>query len=60
MHGLFVARGPHIKVGESHPALSSVHLYELMAELLQITPATNSGDPAQTTAMLAPRGTLFM
>ena len=52
MHGLFVARGPHFRQGQTHPAFSSVHLYELMAELLQITPAPNSGDAAATQAML--------
>jgi len=52
MHGVFVARGPHVQNGVNVPAFSSVHLYELFAELLQITPAPNSGDPAQTQAVL--------
>jgi predicted AlkP superfamily pyrophosphatase or phosphodiesterase len=54
MHGLFLARGPHLQQGLQTPPLSSVHLYELMAELLQITPAPNSGDPDATRGMLRP------
>ncbi len=45
MHGLFVARGPHLEPGVTHPAFSSIHLYALFAELLQVEPAPNSGDP---------------
>jgi predicted AlkP superfamily pyrophosphatase or phosphodiesterase len=52
MRGLFVARGPHLQSGVGHPAFSSVHLYALLAELLQISPAEHSGDPALTAAML--------
>jgi len=52
MRGLFVARGPHFRQGVAHPAFSSVHLYELMAAVLELTPAPNSGDPAVTEAML--------
>ena len=54
MHGTFIARGPHFRVGHRAPAFSSVHLYELLAALLQITPAPNSGDPAVTAGLLAP------
>lgn len=52
MHGLFIGRGPHLAVGETHPAFSSVHLYALMAELLQVQPAVQSGDPEVTAPML--------
>jgi len=51
MHGLFVARGPHFRQGATHPAFASVHLYELMASVLELVPAPNSGDPAVTAAM---------
>jgi predicted AlkP superfamily pyrophosphatase or phosphodiesterase len=53
MHGLFIGRGPHLQSGVTHPAFSSVHLYELMADLLAIEPSPNSGDLAVTAAMLA-------
>lgn len=43
MHGLFVAAGPSLKSGAMVPPVESIHLYELMCELLGITPATNSG-----------------
>lgn len=52
MQGLFIGRGPHLRSGVTHPAFSSVHLYALMSELLQITPAPNSGDPAATAELL--------
>lgn len=54
MHGLFVARGPHLKGGVRHEAFSSVHLYALLAELLQVVPADHSGDRAATQEMLVP------
>ncbi|MFT4628604.1 MAG: hypothetical protein ACI8PZ_007300 [Myxococcota bacterium] len=54
MHGLFVARGPHLQAGVRHSAFSSVHLYALLAELLQITPAEQSGNLAKTETMLVP------
>jgi len=52
MHGLFVARGPHLVQGERHDAFSSIHLYALMAELLQVTPAPHSGDLGEVDDLL--------
>jgi predicted AlkP superfamily pyrophosphatase or phosphodiesterase len=43
MHGLFVAAGPRLKSGKMVPPVESIHLYELMCELLGIEPAPNSG-----------------
>ncbi len=43
MHGLFVAAGPRLKRGELVPPIESIHLYELMCELLGIEPAPNAG-----------------
>ena len=43
MHGLFVAAGLRVVRGEIVPPIESIHLYELMCELLGIEPAPNSG-----------------
>jgi predicted AlkP superfamily pyrophosphatase or phosphodiesterase len=43
MHGLFVGAGPRFPSGERVPPVESIHLYELMCELLGIAPAPNSG-----------------
>jgi predicted AlkP superfamily pyrophosphatase or phosphodiesterase len=53
MHGVFYGRGPHLKSGYEHPAFESVHLYELMAALLDVEPAENSGDAAVTSDLLS-------
>jgi len=45
MHGAFVIRGPGIASGES-PAVRSVDVYDLMADLLGLTPAANDGSLA--------------
>ncbi len=52
MHGIFYARGPHFRQGGSHPAFEAVHLYALMAHLLEIEPAENSGSLDVTRGML--------
>lgn len=54
MHGIFYARGPHFEKGHTHPAFESVHLYALMARLLELEPAANSGSAEVTAGMLAP------
>lgn len=43
MHGIFVARGPHFGAGTVHPSFEAVHLYPLMAHLLDLEPAPHSG-----------------
>jgi predicted AlkP superfamily pyrophosphatase or phosphodiesterase len=55
MHGLFVARGPHILPGARLPATDNVHVYSLLARLLEIRPATNDGELAPFGAALRPR-----
>lgn len=44
MHGIFIASGPSFRVGGQINAVESVHLYELLCELLEIVPAENDGD----------------
>lgn len=43
MHALFVARGPHFREGVTLPAVDNVHVYSLLARLLQVEPAENDG-----------------
>ncbi len=50
MHGIFIAHGPAFPPGVRLPAVRSVDLYSLMAELLNVTPAATDGslDPFRT------------
>jgi predicted AlkP superfamily pyrophosphatase or phosphodiesterase len=43
MHGILVAHGPAFAAGSRLPAVRSVDLYSLMAELLQVPPAPTAG-----------------
>jgi len=43
MHGLFIASGPQFRSGVTIPPLEAVHLYEMMARVLGLTPAANDG-----------------
>lgn len=43
MHGLFIASGPQFRMGVTMPAFENVHLYEMMARVLGLTPAPNDG-----------------
>lgn len=45
MHTYFLAVGKDIEEGRIIPAFETVHVYELMARLLNIDPAPNDGDP---------------
>jgi predicted AlkP superfamily pyrophosphatase or phosphodiesterase len=52
MHGLFVASGPAFKENLVGPPFQSVHLYELMCKILELTPAENDGDSLVTAHLL--------
>jgi predicted AlkP superfamily pyrophosphatase or phosphodiesterase len=43
MHGLFIASGPQFRMGVVLPRFENVHLYEMMARVLGVTPAPNDG-----------------
>lgn len=43
MHGLFVANGPDFKRGYHMKAFHTIHLYELMAYLLNVKPSPTDG-----------------
>jgi len=43
MHSFFLANGPSFKQGKRTPGFQNIHLYELMAHLLNLEPAPNDG-----------------
>lgn len=52
MRGIFVASGPAFKSGVVLPAFKNIHIYDVLAQVLGLTPAKNDGDPAVAAAML--------
>ena len=44
MHAFFLAHGPSFKSGITVPAFENIHLYNLMAKVLELEPAENNGD----------------
>jgi ectonucleotide pyrophosphatase/phosphodiesterase family protein 5 len=44
MRAIFVAHGPAFKSGVEVEAFENIHIYNLMCEILNLTPATNDGD----------------
>jgi hypothetical protein len=43
MSGVLLAAGPDFRSGASVPAVSSVHVYSLLARVLGVDPAPNDG-----------------
>ena len=52
MHGIFVGHGPAFKSGFQGDSFSSIHLYEMMCRIMNITPATNDGSLDSTKIFL--------
>ncbi len=52
MHTFFAAKGPDFKQNEIVPAFESIHIYELMANLLNLDPAPNDGNPDELLHLL--------
>jgi predicted AlkP superfamily pyrophosphatase or phosphodiesterase len=50
MQGLLIVSGPQFKRGEVVPPLENIHLYEMMARVLGLTPAPNDGTRGATSA----------
>ncbi len=44
MQGIFLAHGPSFKAGTTIERFENIHIYELMAHLLGVEPASNDGD----------------
>lgn len=45
MRGMFVAAGPAFRRGATVPAFQNIHIYNVFARVLGLTPAPNDGDP---------------
>lgn len=54
MRAIFLATGPAFRSGYVAPAFRNIHIYDLIAEILGLTPAPNDGSP-DSTAMLRRR-----
>jgi predicted AlkP superfamily pyrophosphatase or phosphodiesterase len=54
MHGLLVAAGPSFRRGVRTGTVANVHLYEMMAAILRVTPAPNDGTLDSVVGLLAP------
>ncbi len=52
MRALFVARGPAFASGVTVPPFQNIHLYELMAAVLNLSPAPNDGSLDSVRVML--------
>jgi len=52
MHGIFIAAGPAFRQGVTVRAFENVHLYNVLARVLGVTPAKNDGDPAVARRLL--------
>jgi hypothetical protein len=44
MRAIFIARGPAFKRGYTAEPFANVHLYNLMAHILELNPAPNDGN----------------
>lgn len=52
MHGIFIASGPAFQPGERLPAVRSIDLYSLMANLMDVPPAETDGSLAAFVPLL--------
>ncbi len=55
MHGILLARGPHIQAGSRLAPVENVNVYSLLARLIEVEPAANDGSLAPWTEALRPR-----
>jgi hypothetical protein len=52
MRALFIAAGPAFRRGLVVPPFTNIHVYDLVCEILGLTPAPNDGSPDSTKSML--------
>ena len=52
MHGVFVAAGPAFRQGVTVPPFENIHIYNVFARILGVTPAANDGDPSVAESLL--------
>jgi len=53
MRALFLARGPAFARGAVVPPFQNIHVYDLVAHILGLTPAANDGSLDSTKAVLS-------
>ncbi len=53
MAGIFIARGPAFKSGLTVEPFENIHIYNLLAAILELSPAPNDGDFARVQGLLA-------
>ncbi|MCH7528226.1 MAG: alkaline phosphatase family protein [Candidatus Marinimicrobia bacterium] len=54
MGGIFIARGPAFKSGLTVEPFENIHIYNLLAAIMELSPAPNDGDFARVKGLLAP------
>lgn len=54
MQGLFIAHGPAFRSQTTIDSIRMIDLYNVMTHILQLTPATNDGDPEVVPLVLKP------
>lgn len=52
MRAIFVAQGPAFRSGVQAPPFRNVHVYDLIAGILGLTPAPNDGSKDSTMTLL--------
>ncbi len=52
LHGLFIAAGPTLRKGVLVPEFQNIHIYNLMCNILGLTPAPNDGDFSQVSRFI--------
>ena len=52
MRGLFVAAGPAFREGITVPAFENIHIYNVLARVLGVTPAPNDGNAELAESLL--------
>ena len=50
--GLFIAAGPTLRKGVLVPEFQNIHIYNLMCNILGLTPAPNDGDFSQVSRFI--------
>lgn len=53
LHGIFMARGPDFKMGGKVTTLPNIDIYEMLCNILGITPSPNNGTVSNTCGLLA-------
>ena len=53
MQAIFLARGPAFRKGVTVPPFQNIHVYALLAHLLEVTPASNDGSLDSVRSILA-------